>query len=62
MNYRPRTAPGEAEPCSTYRRAPIEIRQYLEEEHDFASLSSILGALRWLAFRTRPDICWAVTR
>eukprot|EP00975_Prorocentrum_lima_P015454 3272462-Prorocentrum_lima.AAC.1 len=26
------------------------------------SLRSILGALMWIALRTRPDTCWAVTR
>ena len=25
-------------------------------------VSAVLGALLWIAFRTRPDVCWAVTR
>eukprot|EP00975_Prorocentrum_lima_P010884 2313693-Prorocentrum_lima.AAC.1 len=29
-----------------------------QDQHDFASLSSILGALMWIAIR----ICWSVTR
>eukprot|EP00975_Prorocentrum_lima_P035982 7570120-Prorocentrum_lima.AAC.1 len=33
-----------------------------QEQEDEPSLSSVLGALMWTAFRTGPDICWAVTR
>eukprot|EP00975_Prorocentrum_lima_P050597 10596863-Prorocentrum_lima.AAC.1 len=47
MNYKPGTTPGEPE---SY------VQQEVEEQHDYSSLSSILGALMW------PDICWAVTR
>eukprot|EP00975_Prorocentrum_lima_P034188 7183146-Prorocentrum_lima.AAC.1 len=35
----------------------------IQEEHGLEhNLSSILGALRWIGFRTRPYIYWAVTR
>eukprot|EP00975_Prorocentrum_lima_P055931 11724923-Prorocentrum_lima.AAC.1 len=35
----------------------------MQEEHGIEhTLSSMLGALMRIAFRTRPDICWAVTR
>eukprot|EP00975_Prorocentrum_lima_P070540 12932590-Prorocentrum_lima.AAC.1 len=33
-----------------------------EQEEDEPSLSSALGAPMGIAFMTRPDICWAVTR
>eukprot|EP00975_Prorocentrum_lima_P036400 7657763-Prorocentrum_lima.AAC.1 len=62
MNYTPRTTPVEAEPFSKDRKGQLEVKPDLEEQHDFATLSSILGALVSNAFRTRPGISWAVTR
>eukprot|EP00975_Prorocentrum_lima_P003716 811450-Prorocentrum_lima.AAC.1 len=35
----------------------------MDQEQEYEpSLSSVLGALKWIALWTRPDICWAVTR
>eukprot|EP00975_Prorocentrum_lima_P011334 2409557-Prorocentrum_lima.AAC.1 len=64
MNYRGRTTPGDTESFSKDKEALPEV-EVPDAQDQHASLSSILGALRWIAFffcRTRPDICWAVTR
>eukprot|EP00975_Prorocentrum_lima_P040301 8463825-Prorocentrum_lima.AAC.1 len=56
LNYK-----GDPESFSKNKKALPEIEPC--EEHDqHGTLSPILGALMWIAFRTRPDICWAVTR
>ena len=70
MGYRSRTTPGEPDSFtkdqkeSHKKQAKLGGREekFAGEESEEASISSILGALMWIAFRTRPDICWAVTR
>eukprot|EP00975_Prorocentrum_lima_P067276 12913916-Prorocentrum_lima.AAC.1 len=61
MHDRGRTTPGEPESFSKDRRALLEVKPH-EAQDQHASLSSISGALMWIACRTRPDICWVVTR
>eukprot|EP00975_Prorocentrum_lima_P038965 8185099-Prorocentrum_lima.AAC.1 len=39
----------------------LEMKQDEEGHHDYSSLTSLFGALMWIACRTRPDLCWAVT-
>eukprot|EP00975_Prorocentrum_lima_P040341 8470465-Prorocentrum_lima.AAC.1 len=63
MHYRNRTTPGEPESFANnqkYKVTGSRSHSNIQEEHGMEhSLSSILGALMWIAFRTRPDICWA---
>eukprot|EP00975_Prorocentrum_lima_P000893 187319-Prorocentrum_lima.AAC.1 len=61
MNYSRRTTPGQPASFSKHKMAPPEVEP-TEAQDQHASLSSILGALMWIAFRTRPDLRWAVTR
>eukprot|EP00975_Prorocentrum_lima_P040813 8571272-Prorocentrum_lima.AAC.1 len=66
MHYKNRTAPGEPESFANnqkYKVTKSENNSDIQEEHGVErTLSSMLGALIWIAFRTRPDIRWAVTR
>eukprot|EP00975_Prorocentrum_lima_P066228 12907913-Prorocentrum_lima.AAC.1 len=66
MHYKARNTPGEPESFSYNKKQKVivsRLNSNIAEEHGLeASLSSILGALMWIAFRTRPDVCWAATR
>eukprot|EP00975_Prorocentrum_lima_P034115 7169642-Prorocentrum_lima.AAC.1 len=66
MHYKTRNTPGEPESFSDNQKKKVTVsrnKSYIQEEHGVEhSLSPILGALMWIAFRTRPDMCWAVTR
>eukprot|EP00975_Prorocentrum_lima_P053590 11245018-Prorocentrum_lima.AAC.1 len=57
MNYRVRTTPGGSHNHSKGKNALPE-----EAQDQHGTLSSMLGAWMWIAFRTRPYIGWAVTR
>eukprot|EP00975_Prorocentrum_lima_P002866 632661-Prorocentrum_lima.AAC.1 len=52
---------GSLNPSPRTRRHYLKVRS-LDAQDEHGSLSCIWGALMWIAFRTRPDICWAVTR
>eukprot|EP00975_Prorocentrum_lima_P070915 12934754-Prorocentrum_lima.AAC.1 len=66
MHYKNRNTPGELEAFSNnqkFKMTGSKNKSNIQEEHGIElSLSSIVCALMWIAFRTRPDICWAVTR
>eukprot|EP00975_Prorocentrum_lima_P068068 12918589-Prorocentrum_lima.AAC.1 len=59
MYYKGRTTQGEAESLSKNNKALPAIEPCKAQEQH-GTLSSILGALMWIAFRTRQDIGWAV--
>eukprot|EP00975_Prorocentrum_lima_P056809 11917763-Prorocentrum_lima.AAC.1 len=59
MTYRGRTTPGEPDSFSKDKNKnnlPGVEPHDAQDQH--GSLSSILGALMWIAFRTSPDIYW----
>eukprot|EP00975_Prorocentrum_lima_P053832 11296060-Prorocentrum_lima.AAC.1 len=65
MHYKTRNTPGEPESFSKNKQrvvVPKNSSNIKEEQGLEPSLSFVFGALMWIAFRTRPDICWAVTR
>eukprot|EP00975_Prorocentrum_lima_P055807 11699697-Prorocentrum_lima.AAC.1 len=62
MHYKNRTTAGVPETFANnqYKVTRSKNDSNIQEEHGIEhSLSSMLGALMWIAFRTRPDICWA---
>eukprot|EP00975_Prorocentrum_lima_P070709 12933650-Prorocentrum_lima.AAC.1 len=63
MHYRNRNTPGEPESFSNHqkkRATESKNKSNIQEEHGLEH-SFILGGLMWIGFRTRPNICWAVT-
>eukprot|EP00975_Prorocentrum_lima_P046813 9786834-Prorocentrum_lima.AAC.1 len=63
MNYKPRTPQGSLNHSQlTRRQDQLDVKQEVAKQHDYSGPSSILGALMWIEFRTRPDLRGAVTR
>eukprot|EP00975_Prorocentrum_lima_P022224 4675385-Prorocentrum_lima.AAC.1 len=60
MNYKERTTPGEPESFSK-NQMPLPEVELCKAQDQHGTLTSVLGALMWIAFRTRPNLCWAVT-
>eukprot|EP00975_Prorocentrum_lima_P068234 12919541-Prorocentrum_lima.AAC.1 len=57
MHYTTRNTPGEPESLSKdkWKETSTKSNTYIEQEQgDEPSRSSVLGALMWIAFRTRP--------
>eukprot|EP00975_Prorocentrum_lima_P018810 3962848-Prorocentrum_lima.AAC.1 len=62
MHCKIRNTPGEPESFSANKQKEIvsKSNSHIKEEHSLEpSLISILGALAWIALRTRPDTCLA---
>eukprot|EP00975_Prorocentrum_lima_P033872 7114127-Prorocentrum_lima.AAC.1 len=65
MHYKTRNTPGEPESFSKNKQRVMLSKNVadIKKEHGLEpSVGSVLGALMWIAFRTRPDISGAVTR